>query len=286
MDVATHFGLSQDPFLTAEPGAIAGARLGPEAARAYLAGRAAGAGGHDLFGPSALDLLVEAAQGDVERLRQLGSNALFHAASEGAARVEDTHARQAATAQGLWIPTQDPMETARVVAPIAATPVHLAAPELAAAETAVGDPLIRHRNWWRRTPPLTRLAIVVGLLLLSLPVIGFVIGAVKDSTSSTDSSYVPENAVALDDRRTIDDAAALNRDEIPPVDMAATAMSRPPVDLVAQDDAVATANVASLPEPAMEIEPGVPASEVVPDDLAVPAPEIETTPIAPPPAPQ
>lgn len=281
MDIVTHFGLSQDPFLTPEPAAIAGERLGPEAARAYVAGRAAGAGGHDLFGPSALDLLVEAAQGDVERLRQLAGKALFHAASEGAARVEDSHARQAATAQGLWIPTQDPMETVPIVAPISAAPFHSLTPELTAAEPVAADPVVRHRRWWRRTPPLTRLAIVVGLLLLSLPVVGFIIGAVKDSMSSGESSYVPEDAVALEDRRTIDEATALNRDGVPPVDMAASVPSRPPVDLMAADDDAASAEVDI--DPTIEM---VPDSEAVPLEEPVPAPVIETVPIDAPPVPQ
>lgn len=291
MDVVKHFGLSQDPFRTPEPGSLAGEALSADAARAYLAGRAAGAGGRELFSPSALDLLAEASQGDPDRLRQLGGNALFHAAFDGAARVEDVHARQAATTQGLWIPTDDPMKTAHVVAPMAAAPVHTITPEVVVADEPAAVPVARHVRWWRRTPPLTRLAIVVGALLLSLPIVGYIIGAIKDARASAESSYLPEDPVAIEAETSVagvdPDDVAINPDAAAPVETATSeplAPARPPVDLMPRREPAPIERRTPEPEPAYEPVPEpVPASEAVPDEQPVPAPDIETVPIEAPP---
>lgn len=296
MDVVKHFGLSQDPFRTPEPGSIAGEALSAEAARAYLAGRAAGAGGRELFSPSALDLLAEASQGDPDKLRQLGGNALFHAAFDGAARVEDVHARQAATTQGLWVPTEDPMRTAPVVAPVSAA-VHTIGAERVVEEAPPAIAVPRHLRWWRRTPPLTRLAIVVGALLLSLPIVGYVIGAIKDARASAESSYLPEDPVAIEAEKSVPgiDAGdvAINPDAAEPVQTATSEPlppARPPVDLMPQREPAPIERSARESEPAFEpaAEPvpasePVPSSEPVPAEEPAPAPEIETVPIEAPP---
>lgn len=290
MDVVKHFGLSQNPFRTPEPGGLAGEALSPEAARAYLAGRAAGAGGRELFSPSALDLLAEAAQGQPDRLRQLGGNALFHAAFEGAARVEDVHARQAATAQGLWEPAERPMDRRPVVTPMTSTPLHTITPGGAAAATVAPapDPVVVHRRWWKRTPPLTRLAIIVGLLLLSLPIVGFIIGAVKDSMSSNESSYLPEDSVVDEAAAPGAEEIAINPDAAAPEPTEAIVdrpieTSRPPVDLLERN--------APADDPAPEPrESGLVVDDAAPVEAApepveepAPAPDIETVPIDPPP---
>jgi hypothetical protein len=309
MDVVTHFGLSQDPFRNAEPGSLGDGALTREAARAYLAGRIAGAGGADLFSPAALDILAEAAKGDPDQLRKLGGSALFHAAFEGARRVEDQHARQAAVTQGRWIPRQDPMRSAGPVgaaAPVAAAPIHSVAGDATAAEAAP-DPVVVHRRWWRRTPPITRLAIVVGLLLLSLPIIGYIIGVVKDSQSA-ESSYLPEDSIV--DEEKIEPAeegsiAAVNPDAAVAASTAPVIeAARPPVDLLPPDrEPLPDPRPVSRPQPApvleapLEAEPApvpdsapVPPEEPAPAEVPVPAPEIETVPIDPPaaepPAPQ
>jgi hypothetical protein len=291
MDVVTHFGLSQDPFHTPEPDSLAGGTLTPEAARAYLAGRIAGAGGPDLFSRSALDILAEAAKGDPDRLRRLGGSALFHAAFEGARRVEDQHARQAAVTQERWVQLQDPVRTAPATAP-----VHTLGADTPAAAAVLSDPVAAHRRWWRRTPPITRLAIVVGLLLLSLPVIGYIIGAVKDSQASG-SSYLPEDSIVdaekiapaeTDAPGTVSLEAAAGTAS----NLRAPTPARPPVEL--RPPAATTPMAAPLPEPepepvldaTTEAEPEpepLPGTEPVPaEEPAAPPPQLETVPIDPP----
>lgn len=291
MDVVAHFGLSQDPFRTPEPDSLAGGTLTPEAARAYLAGRIAGAGGPDLFSRAALDILAEAANGDPDLLRRLGGSALFHAAFEGARRVEDQHARQAADTQGRQVPDEDAVRPGPATAP-----AHNLGADTAAADAAFSDPVAVHRRWWRRTPPITRLAIIVGLLLLSLPIVGYIIGVVKDSQASG-SSYLPEDSIV--DAEKIEpaetdvvgtanpDAAAVAATDVraparPPVELpleATTPVPAPPP--VPQPEPVLEAPVEAEPEPAP-----LPESDPVPaEEPAVPPPQLETVPIDPPAAP-
>lgn len=293
MDVVAHFGLSQDPFRTPEPDSLAGGTLTPEAARAYLAGRIAGAGGPDLFSRAALDILAEAANGDPDLLRRLGGSALLHAAFEGARRVEDQHARQAAVTQGRQVPDEDAVRPGPATAP-----VHNLGADTAAADAVLPDPVAVHRRWWRRTPPITRLAIIVGLLLLSLPIVGYIIGVVKDSQASG-SSYLPEDSIV--DAEKIEPAetevvGAANPDAaaVAATAVRAPAPARPPVELppeaatpvpapppVSQPEPVLEAPVEAEPEPAP-----LPESEPVPaEEPAVPPPQLETVPIDPPAAP-
>lgn len=299
MDVVTHFGLSQDPFGTPEPGSLAGGTLTPEAARAYLAGRIAGAGGPDLFSPAALDILAEAARGDPDLLRRLGSSALLHAAFEGARRVEDQHARQAAVTQGCRIPQEDPLRTTPAAASFvpATASVHTLGADAAAAGAGLSDPVAVHRRWWRRTPPITRLAIIVGLLLLSLPIVGYIIGVVKDSQTSG-SSYLPEDSIVDEEKiepAETDAVAAVNRDAaaIAATDAPAPAPARRPVELLQPEATAPLPAPRSLPrtDPLLEVpieaEPApLPDSEPVPaEEPAAPPPQLETVPIDPPAAP-
>ena len=291
MDVVAHFGLSQDPFRTPEPDSLAGGTLTPEAARAYLAGRIAGAGGPDLFSRAALDILAEAANGDPDLLRRLGGSALLHAAFEGARRVEDQHARQAAVTQGLQVPDEHGVRPGPATAP-----VHTLGAD--AADAMPSDPVAVHRRWWRRTPPITRLAIIVGLLLLSLPIVGYMIGVMKDSQASG-SSYLPEDSIVDAEKiepAEIDVVAAVNPDAaaVAATDVRAPAPARPPAELppeattpvpapspVSQSEPVLEAPVEAEPEPAP-----LPESEPVPaEEPAAPPPQLETVPIDPPAAP-
>lgn len=296
MDVVAHFGLSQDPFGTPEPGSLAGRTLTQEAARAYLAGRIAGAGGPDLFSRAALDILAEAAKGDPDLLRRLGSSALLHAAFEGARRVEDQHARQAAVTQGRRIAQEDPLRTPPATASVvpATAPVHTLGADTAAAGVGLSDPVAVHRRWWRRTPPITRLAIIVGLLLLSLPIVGYIIGVVKDSQTSG-SSYLPEDSIVDEEKiepAETDVVAAANPDAaaITATDVPAPAPARRPVALL-EPEATTPVPAPSSPsqtDPPLEapIEAELaplPDSEPVPvEEPAAPPPQLETVPIDPP----
>lgn len=297
MDVVSHFRLSHDPFKTGaerELTAGDGAPLDAEAARRFIATRTAVAGRPDLFSPASLDVLAAASRGRPAALRLLAGNAMFHAAFDGAARVEEAHARQAAATQDIWrdVPTVgSAMETADdtvsagsigaamapiatlgaapfTVAPIAEGPAHIIAAE--------ADELPpRRRGWWRNAPPLARLAIVVGLLLLSLPVIGYVVGLVKDERPATEESYLPEDEIV-----TADAEAPIGAEpELPPAAApapVATAEAGPPIDLTAQ-----TVPPEVPPaERAVESEPPVVTGAGVTDSVE-PAPESEAAPVEP-----
>lgn len=83
------------------PGAmIELARLDRIEAALYLIDRVERAGAPDLFTPEALDAIVDAADGSIQMLRVLGSNALFQAALDEVPLVEAKHARQAAAKHG------------------------------------------------------------------------------------------------------------------------------------------------------------------------------------------
>ena len=299
MDVIKHFALAHDPFRVGRDGVPEDGALDFEDARRFIATRTAAAGRTDIFSPAALDVLAEASRGRPAALRLLAGNAMFHAAFDGARRIEETHARQAVATQDIWrdVPAPAPSGTTAMAAaaaatvapratalPFAATPVPVA-PAMAApmaAEPAVEDDLPPpRRSWWAGTPPLARLAMVVALLLLSLPVIGYVVGAVKDDRPAADSSYLPdEGELAAADAEAPIDAAP----ELPPVAAPApieTANAGPPIDLTAQTmppeaapperspDAPAEVPIASgaggadtapVPTPATEPEPAVAAS--------------------------
>lgn len=292
MDVVSHFGLSQDPFRAPEPGSLSGGTLTPEAARAYLAGRVAGAGGPDLFSPSALDILSEAANGDPDLLRRLGGSALFHAAFEGAQRVEDQHARQAAASHGGGVLNDNPPPAASAAASaaLAPGPVHILGADTATG-AAPADPIAVHRRWWRRTPPIHRLAIIVGLLLLSLPIVGYVIGAVKDSQASG-SSYLPEDSIVDEERIEPAEADVMVTASPDTATIAATDARVPaPAHVPAVTEPAPRPRSVSQPEPMLEApfeaepEP-VPLPEPPPAaESPAPPPELETVPIDPPAAP-
>lgn len=309
MDVIKHFALAHDPFRVGRDGVPDDGVLDFEDARRFIATRTAAAGRTDIFSPASLDVLAEASRGRPAALRLLAGNAMFHAAFDGARRVEETHARQAVATQDIWrdVPAAASSVTAPSVTapsaatamaaaaaatvapratalPFAATPVPVA-PAMAApltAEPAVEDDLPPpRRSWWAGTPPLARLAMVVAMLLLSLPVVGYVVGAVKDDRPAADSSYLPdEGELAAADAEAPIDAAP----ELPPVAAPApieTADAGPPIDLTAQtippeatrperstdapaEAPVATgagsADIAPVPTPATEPEPTVAAS--------------------------
>ena len=177
----------------------------------------------------------------------------------------------------------------------AIAPVHTLGAGPAVAAAVVSDPVAVHRRWWRRTPPITRLAIVVGLLLLSLPIIGYIIGAVKDSQASG-SSYLPEDSIVDAERiapaktdapsPANPDAAAVTASSV-----RAPAPARPPVE--PQAPAATTLVPAPLPEPqpdevleaTIEAEPdSLAKTEPVPAEEPAPPP-LETVPIDPPAAP-
>jgi hypothetical protein len=292
MDVVTHFGLSQDPFRNAEPGSLGDGALTREAARAYLAGRIAGAGGADLFSPAALDILADAADGDPDLLRRLGGNALFHAAFEGAQRVEDQHARQAAATQGREAVPASASPVVPAAAATSAASVHVIGAPSGGAEAIVPDPIVAHRRWWRRTPPMTRLAIVVGALLLSLPIVGYAIGVVKDSQAS-ESSYLPEDSI-VDEERIATAEVTPGGELVRTTDRAAAELTRPPVDLLPAATAarspeprpVSRPAPEPMPDTAIETEPEpalTPEAEPAPVEASPPPPpEIETVPIDPP----
>jgi|GEM_PF-2596862 len=295
--------------------------LAPDEARAFVVDRATRAGGDEaLFEPAALDVLAEASRGIPAALRLLGANALFHAAFDGARRVDATHAQQAAAmTQDLWKGVVAPAPAGRPIAaavppatrtepPIAPPPPAAAAvppasrpsvaaavvaPAVAAAPAATheaedDEPVPARRSWWRGAPPLVRMAMVVGLLLLSLPVIGYVVGAVKDERPSTESSYLPDEAADPVDAdaeaaRADGELAGLPDRQAPPV---VEPEPEPPVETAgvpedltagttvpAAEPAVPEADPAPVP-PVPREQPTVGAGEAVPaEPEAEPEPE-------------
>lgn len=268
--------------------------LDPEESKAFLTDRATRAGGAaTLFMPPALDILTEAGRGIPAALRLLGANALFHAAFDGAAHVEEAHARQSvAMTQDMWkgvvapeaarpVPIAAPVEAPPRPAPVAAAPVVAVAAPVAAAEPlqpAVADELAGRRSWWRNAPPLVRLAMVVALLLLSLPLIGYVVGAIKDERPAADSSYLPDEDEVADASTTAEPEVTRPR-AAPAPEPAEVAVAtpepaaepvRPPRDLI---------QGAGIAEPALE----PPATPVEPQRPAPSAPA-EATPAAAEPA--
>ena len=310
MDVVRHFQLTHDPFKAGaerELTAGDGAPLDAEAARRFVATRTAAAGHPDLFSPAALDLLAAASRGRPAALRLLAGNAMFHAAFDGAARVEEVHARQAAATQDIWrdVPVAtnpSPVEAGDavpagsigaaaapaatlgaapfVVAPIAEGPAHIVM-------TDAEELPPRRRGWWRNAPPLARLAIVVGLLLLSLPVIGYLVGLVKDERPASEESYLPEGSemAAADAEAPIDTAP-----ELPPVAAPApiaTAEAGPPIDLTAQTLPPEAAPAEPPAEPEPPVVTGAGTAEAVepppePEGVVEPEPEPEPAVAAPP----
>lgn len=292
MDVVRHFRLTHDPFKAGAErvlGAGDGAQLDAEAARRFIATRSAVAGQPELFSPASLDLLAGASRGRPAALRLLAGNAMFHAAFDGAARVEEVHARQAAATQDIWrdVPAAPPPPapptsseapaaapaaaigavmappvSARGAAPFAVAPgdeapVHMVAPD--------DDELApRRRGWWQSTPPLARLAIVVGVLLLSLPVIGYVVGMVKDERPPAESSYPPAGGIvaAADAEAPIDAAPELPAAQ-PEPDPVQMAEAGPPIDLTAQTIPAEPLPVEPATEPGPPIVTGAGAAETV-----------------------
>ncbi len=270
--------------------------LESDEAMAFLADRITRAGGSAaLFDAAALEILAEAGRGIPAALRMLGANALFQAAFDGASHVEERHAMQAAAmAQDMWRGATAPQAASPSPAPVAEPPaverppaMPPVAPALAAAPVTVGPtgeatideaPVVPRRSWWRNAPPLVRMAMVVGLLLLSLPVIGYVVGAVKDDRPATESSYLPDGggmAAAKDEPSAETAVAAVNPDVrvVPPTSAAVPPESRPveaagpPRDLTAgigdsapepevieSDAPVETAEVPPEPQPATPVD--------------------------------
>jgi outer membrane biosynthesis protein TonB len=302
MDVAKHFRLTHDPFKAGAEREFAvsdNAVLNHEEARRFIATRIGVAGGTDLFSPAALDIIATASRGRPAALRLLAGNAMFHAAFDGARRVEEVHARQAAATQDIWrdIPAPGPAPPAVAMAaapvapvsapppapepaPAAAAPLIIAPAEFArprAVEPADDDLPPPRDGWWRNVPPLARLAMVVGLLILSLPVIGYIVGEVKDERPAPDSNYLPEDSelAAADAEAPIDAAPELPPAAAPPAPAPVPvepAEAGPPVDLTAQTDPS---------EPPVDVPPQPPVAAGAGETVPLPAPSEATVPEAP-----
>lgn len=250
MDVVKHFGLSHDPFRPSRDVGADDGVLDMEEARRFILTRAGVAGNTALFSPAALDIITSASRGRPAALRLLAGNAMFHAAFDGVRRVEDRHARQAVATQDLWRDVPAPPRPA-APSPVAAAPVAAATPIIAPRAAAVAPLPVEaddmpmpppRRGWWNGAPPLARLAMVVGLLLLSLPVLGYVVGAVKDERPSAESSYLPDGGeiAAADAEAPVDTPP-----DLPPVATPVeTAELDPPVDLT---EGTAAADQIALP---------------------------------------
>ena len=308
MDVAKHFRLTHDPFkagVEREVAASDNAVLSHEEARRFIMTRIGVAGGTDLFSPAALDVIAAASRGRPAALRLLAGNAMFHAAFDGARRVEEVHARQAAATQDIWrdvpAPAPAPPTAATVAAapvapvsasspapepaPAAAAPVIIAPAEFAppsAVEPVDDDLPPPRRGWWRNVPPLARLAMVVGLLILSLPVIGYVVGEVKDERPAPDSTYLPENEelAAADAEAPIDAPPELPPAAAPPAPAPAPvepAEAGPPIDLTAQT--IPPEPPADVPpEPPVAVGAGQTAPQPAPSETVVPEAPVEAAP--------
>lgn len=111
IDLAQHFGLSENPFRPREGRveAMVPTSLNQDQARDFIRTHLAGAGAiPGLFSRAALDEVVSAAGGISHRLRWLAGLAMVEAALEGARTVEDTHVRAAmAQARIAAMPSSD-----------------------------------------------------------------------------------------------------------------------------------------------------------------------------------
>lgn len=271
--------------------------LAPDEARAFLVDRVIRAGGNAaIFDVDALDLLAEASRGIPAALRQLGANALFQAAFDGATHVREAHARQAAAmTQDMWRSVAAP-ELAKPPAPAVGPTVAMAAPAAVAEAITPERPLGRprpdeapttvQRSWWRNAPPLIRMAMIVGLLLLSLPVLGYLVGTVKDDRPATESSYLPDDegadaaaedaevAQATPDAAAVDPSIAMPAETVgDPEDLtAATRVANAAPEPPAGQAAAATPPEPIAAPPEILAEPEVAAAEpeeaVAPPDVA------------------
>jgi hypothetical protein len=292
--------------------------LGDLESRAFVVDRLRRAGRPDLFDEEALDTIVTAGDGLPQKLRLLAAAALTHAAVAEASRVEGIHARQAvagtmmggsAAAQpAAPAPVQperivlrrDPPPVSVVAAPAAAAAAPAAPvprrpvvePVMAAAPLSTGavraeppappptydEPVAGRAGWWASTPKLVRLGILVGLLLLSLPLLGYIINVLKDQPA--------EEATTT---------AAIEEEPAPEVDAAAgaaieTAEAAPPPPLPSEGDPVPEAGgppedllaEESLATESVEAPAAIPAP--VSGPVRTPAPRVAEAPAAPAPA--